>query len=154
MTLGLRALTIGALAATVVLGVASAHAATKCEMSFRLEGWSAFYKTSHGTGRVTCDNGQARTVVLRTKGGGVTFGASKIVNGHGEFSPVDDVREIYGDYANADVHAGAGKSADAQVVTKGSVSLALSGKGRGINLGFAFGKFTITPSRARRRHRG
>jgi len=43
-----------------------------------------------------------------------------------------------------------GTSSDAQVVTKGTVSLALSGKGHGVNLGFAFGKFTIShPTRRR-----
>ena len=82
-----------------------------------------------------------------------TVGAAKIVNGHGDFSPVEDVREIYGDYANAEAHAGAGKAAEAQVVTKGTVSLALSGKGTGVDLGFAFGKFTISPAgHTRRRH--
>lgn len=45
----------------------------------------------------------------------------------------------------ARAHAGAEKSADAQVVTKGSVSLALSGKGRSWNLGVAFGAFIIEP---------
>jgi hypothetical protein len=136
----------GCSVAAVASAPAAAWAETKCDMSFRLEGWSAFYETAHGSGTVTCDNGQSRRVILRTKGGGVTFGTQKIVDGHGEFSPIDDVREIYGDYANAEAHAGAGASAGAHVVTKGTVSLALSGKGRGVDLGFAFGKFTITPA--------
>ena len=58
-----------------------------------------------------------------------------------------------GDYANAEAHAGAGESSTAQVVTKGSVSLAFSGKGHGIDLGIDFGKFTIARAAAsRRRH--
>jgi hypothetical protein len=121
----------------------SAHADTKCDLQFHLEGWSAFYKTGWGGGKVTCDNGQSARISIRTKGGGVTFGAEKIVNGHGEFSPVADIDELFGDYANAEAHAGMGASSEAQVVTNGTVSLALSGKGRGVNLGFAFGKFTI-----------
>ena len=40
--------------------------------------------------------------------------------------------------------AGAGKSAHAQVVTKGDISLALSGKGEGWDLGIAFGNFVIS----------
>ncbi len=135
----------------MVSSATPAFAETKCDMSFRLEGWSAFYKTAHGSGVVTCDNGQSRHVVLQATGGGVTFGTEKIVGGHGDFSPIDDIDDIYGDYANAEAHAGAGKSAGAQVVTKGTVSLALSGKGHGVDLGFSFGKFTI--SHARRHHR-
>ena len=41
-------------------------------------------------------------------------------------------------------HAGAGKSAHAQVVTKGDISLALSGKGEGWDVGIAFGNFIIS----------
>ncbi len=133
------------------LGAASAHAETKCEMTFRLEGWSAFYKTAHGAGEITCDNGQRARVVINTKGGGITFGKMKIVDGHGELTPVDDIRELFGDYAAAEAHAGAGESAAAQVVTKGTVSLTLTGKGRGVNIGFAFGKFSIEPVKARRK---
>ncbi len=127
-----------------------ARADTKCTLDFHLEGWSAFYKTAHGGGEVTCDNGQTARIAIRTKGGGVTFGAEKIVNGYGEFSPVSDIGELYGDYANAEAHAGMGESSDAQVVTKGTVSLAFSGKGHGVNLGFAFGKFTISHAPTRR----
>ena len=127
-----------------------ARADTDCRLKFHLEGWSAFYKTSHGGGRITCDNGQSASVVIRTTGGGVTFGKSKIVNGTGNFSEVSDITDLYGDYANAEAHAGAGKSSDAQVVTKGDVSLALSGEGHGVDLGFAFGKFTIERAAVRR----
>jgi hypothetical protein len=129
-----------------------ARAATKCDLSFHLEGWSAFYKTAHGFGRVTCDNGQARRVALRMKGGGLTVGRSAI-SGRGDFSPVADIREVYGSYANAEAHAGVVRSAAGQVVTKGTVSLAFAGKGRGVDLGIAFGKLTIGPVAARKRHR-
>jgi hypothetical protein len=139
----------------MVLGTAlyagPARAATKCDLSFHLEGWSAFYKTAHGWGRVTCDNGQARRVALRMKGGGITVGRSAI-SGRGDFSAVDDIREIYVDYANAEGHAGIVRSASGQVVTKGTVSLAFVGKGRGVDLGVAFGKLTISPVTASKRH--
>lgn len=142
-----------ALAAMVLLATAPAHArATHCDLNFSLSGWSAFYKTASGSGRVVCDNGQVRHVVLHTKGGGLTVGRSAI-SGRGDFSPVYDVREIYGDYANADVHAGMVRSSGAQVVTKGTVSLAFAGKGEGVDLGFAFGKLTIAPAAStHRRH--
>jgi hypothetical protein len=131
---------------------APASAATSCDLSFRLSGWSAFYKTATGWGHVTCDNGQARRVALRIKGGGLTVGRS-VISGHGDFSPIGDIREIYGNYANAEAHAGIVRSSSAQLVTKGPVSLALAGKGRGVDLGFAFGKLTIAPAGGHGRRR-
>lgn len=137
--------------AILTLGASPAGAATRCDLSFHLEGWSAFYKTARGGGRVTCDNGQVRRVAIRMKGGGVTVGRSEI-SGRGDFSPVGDIRDVFGDYANAEAHAGIVRSSTAQVVTKGTVSLAFAGKGQGVDLGIAFGKLTITPA-AGRRHR-
>lgn len=143
------AMVLGAIA---LLVAAPARAETHCDLVFHLEGWSAFYKTARGSGRVVCDNGQVRRVAIRVTGGGLTFGRSAI-HGRGDFSPVADIREIYGDYANAEAHAGMVRSGAAQVVTKGTVSLAFAGKGRGVDLGFAFGKFTIAPVRSGRRRR-
>lgn len=140
-----------ALGTILVLTALPAHAATRCDLSFQLEGWSAFYKTAHGAGRVVCDNGQVRRVAIRMKGGGLTVGRSAI-HGRGDFSPVADVREVFGDYANADAHAGMVRSAAAHVVTKGTVSLAFAGKGEGVDLGFSFGKLTIAPVAVYRRH--
>jgi hypothetical protein len=119
-----------------------AAAETRCELTFEVDGWSVFYKRVDGDGRVTCDNGQSARTRIEARGGGLTFGGWHI-KGRGKFSPVSDISELFGDYATAEAHAGAGKSAYAQAVTKGSVSLALSGEGHGINLGFAFGRFTI-----------
>lgn len=121
-----------------------AAAEVKCEMTFSMKGWSAFYKTAKGTGTVKCSNGQTSEVTLRAKGGGLTVGKSSIEDGRGEFSAVHNIDEIFGSYASAEAHAGAVKSAKAQVMTKGEVSLALSGKGRGWDLGVAFGKLTIS----------
>jgi hypothetical protein len=120
-----------------------AAALTKCDMTFTLDSWSAFYKAGDGSGIVRCDNGQQARVRLESRGGGLSFGRSKIVGGAGDFSPIADISEIYGNYATAEAHAGMGVSSGAQVVTKGSVSLALSGTGNGVDLGFAFGRFTI-----------
>lgn len=114
-----------------------------CKMKFDLAGWSLFYKTAKGSGTVSCSNGQTLHVTLRAKGGGLTFGKTRITDGIGKFSGVSNVRDVLGSYANAEAHAGATRSADAQVLTKGNVSLALSGKGEGWNLGVAFGAFII-----------
>jgi len=136
-----------ALACTGLLASVPARAAGEisCRMNFQMSGWSIFYKTASGSGTVSCSNGQSMHVHLRAKGGGLTFGKTRIDHGVGKFTGVGNIREILGHYANAEAHAGAEKSADAQVVTKGNVSLALSGKGRGWNLGVAFGAFIIEP---------
>ncbi|MBB1087862.1 hypothetical protein H4F99_05085 [Lysobacter sp. SG-8] len=122
-----------------------AHAGeVDCKLRFDLEGWSVFYKTASGNGTITCDNGQSMAVKIETKGGGLSFGKSKIEDGVGEFSGVDDINELLGTYATAEAHAGAGRSSKAQVVTKGEVSLALAGTGEGWDIGVAFGKFVIS----------
>ena len=114
-----------------------------CKMTYSLSGWSAFYKTASGTGNISCSNGQQLAVKIETKGGGLTFGKYKIRNGFGEFANVDDIHDVVGSYATAEAHAAAEKSASAQAMTNGKVSLALSGKGKGWSLGVAFSKFTI-----------
>ncbi|MBS0431689.1 MAG: hypothetical protein JSS21_04700 [Proteobacteria bacterium] len=120
----------------------AAHEIT-CRMTFSLAGWSAFYKTSSGSGDIRCSNGQRLRVQLASKGGGLTFGKSEI-SGIGRFSGIYDIREVLGSYANAEAHAGAVRSSRGTVMTKGNVSLALSGSGNGWNLGVDFGKFTIS----------
>lgn len=142
----LASLTLTALIVGAPLPMAtSAYAANEisCRMSFSLSGWSAFYKTSSGYGTITCSNGQSLRVHLSSKGGGLSFGKSSI-SGIGKFSGVYDIKETLGSYANAEAHAGASRSVRSTVMTKGNVSLALSGKGTGWNLGVDFGKFTIS----------
>lgn len=121
---------------------AAAH--IKCTIRFTMKGWSAFYKTSDGAGTIQCDNGHSIKVSLSARGGGLTVGKSSIEDGRGEFSAISSVDELFGTYMSAEAHAGAVKSAGAQVMTKGEVSLALSGTGRGVDLGIAFGAFTIS----------
>lgn len=137
-SIGVVALALAAMAA------APAHAGElECKMNFRLSGWSVFYQTAEGSGTVHCSNGQSMGVHIRVKGGGITFGKSRIDNGVGKFTGVGSIGEIKGHYADAGVHAGASKSAGARVMTKGNVSLALSGTGKGWDLGVAFGAFII-----------
>ncbi|HEX7013047.1 MAG TPA: hypothetical protein VF161_09875 [Steroidobacteraceae bacterium] len=137
---------LAVLLVTLAMQARPAHAAADvhCSMTFTMKGWSAFYKTSSGTGTITCDNGQSMQVKLSAKGGGLTVGKSTIEDGRGQFSAVKSIDELLGSYVAAEAHAGAIKSAKAQVMTKGEVSLALSGTGRGWDLGIAFGKLTIS----------
>ncbi|MDP9122784.1 MAG: hypothetical protein M3O15_15675 [Acidobacteriota bacterium] len=123
---------------------AAAQMTTKCTMDFTLKGWSAFYKTAKGSGTITCENGQTAEVRISAKGGGITAGKSEVREGQGKFTEVEDIKELFGTYATAGAAAGAGKSAEAQVVTKGEVSLSLTGKGTGVELGVSFGKLTVS----------
>ena len=132
-------------AALLLVASYSANAAeAHCTLHFNMAGGGAFYKHSTGTGEITCDNGQRLAVSIESKGGGLTFGHSEIKDGVGKFSPVADVHELIGGYATAEADAGAGEASKAQVVTKGSISLALSGTGSGHTLGVSFGSFIIT----------
>ncbi len=136
---------VALLAGAPLLYAGNAHAANEitCRMTFELHGWSAFYKKADGSGQVRCSNGQHMQVHLRSRGGGLSFGKSAI-NGVGRFSGIYDINEILGTYAVGEAHAGAASSAHGTVMTKGNVSLALSGTGKGWNLGVDFGKFTIS----------
>lgn len=121
---------------------ARADATLKCDLTFEMHGWSAFYKTASGHGTIHCSNGESLHVRLEAKGGGLTVGKS-VEEGRGQFSPVAHLHEVLGSYAAAEAQAGAINSAQAQVMTKGEVSLALSGKGRGWDLGISFGELKI-----------
>jgi hypothetical protein len=141
MVLGLSALI---LSLTAVAPAGAVAATTVCRMDYTLKGWSAFYKTSRGSGTITCDNGQTAKVKLSASGGGLTAGKSEVRDGHGKFSEIADIKELFGTYATASAAAGAVQSSEAQALTKGEVSLALAGTGTGIELGVSFGKFKIT----------
>lgn len=142
MNLRLTSLLALTLAAAAAL---PAHAGElSCTMHFQMKGWSAFYKHSEGTGTVRCNNGQTMNVKIEAKGGGFTFGKSQIDDGVGKFSGVSNIRDLLGGYATGEASAAAGKAAKAQVVTKGPISLALTGKGHGVELGVSFGSFIIS----------
>lgn len=148
----IRGVACVAMMSLVVLAQPVWGGSTQCKMTYSLAGWSAIYSTAHGSGTITCDNGQSAGVSLRAKGGGLTAGKSKIVNGHGTFSEVGDISELFGSYASAEAHAGVVGSSAAQVVTKGTVSLAFSGTGKGVDLGVTFGEFVIARASAKKTH--
>ncbi len=146
-TFGMAALVLACAGAMSALPVSNAHAAdatVKCDLVYNLAGWSLIYKHAEGTGTVTCNNGQRANVKITVVGGGLTAGKYRINNGTGEISHVHGIKEVFGDYAEAGANAGVVKSSQAQVLTKGTVSLALAGTGEGINLGISAGKFTIS----------
>ncbi len=140
-----KGMILGACAMLAVLPASAlAQGKVSCELRFQMSGWSIFYKESNGSGTIKCSNGESMAVKLQARGGGLTVGKSTIEDGHGEFSGVQSINDLIGTYVSAEAHAGAVKSAKAQVVTKGEVSLALSGTGSGWDLGVAVGNFIIS----------
>jgi len=132
------------LSTTLFSSFAQADAIT-CKLKYSMKGWSFIYRTSNGSGTITCSNGATVEVALKARGGGLTVGKSEIVEGRGRFSEVASLSDLYGNYVAAEAHAGATKSAAAQAMTKGEVSLSLSGTGQGFDLGIAFGSFRVEP---------
>ena len=128
----------------IVFAADKTKTTAKCHMDFNLKGWSVFYKTAEGNGSVTCSNGQHTKVQINITGGGLSFGKMEILDGKGTFSEVLNIDEIFGAYVAAEAHAGAGKSAQASVYTKGEISLALTGSGRGLNIGVDLAKLEIS----------
>jgi hypothetical protein len=146
-TFGMAALVFACATAVTALPVSSARAddaKVECHLHFNLAGWSLIYKHASGNGTVSCDNGQTANVKITVVGGGITAGKYRIHDGKGEISDVRSIDDVFGDYAQAGAEAGVVKSSTAQVLTKGTTSLALAGTGEGVNLGISVGKFTIS----------
>jgi hypothetical protein len=139
-----------ALVALGAIALAPGHARAEgtadldCKLTFSLSTWSVIYKHSEGSGIVSCANGKSMRVSIVAKGAGLTVGKSHVDGGTGRFSDVHHMSEILGSYAQAEAHAGVVKSGTAQVLTKGTVSLALAGAGEGVDLGVDVGEFTLT----------
>ncbi|WP_199100179.1 hypothetical protein [Dyella sp. ASV21] len=146
-TFGMAALVLacaGAMSALPVSQARAAEADVKCDLSFSLSGWSAIYKHASGSGTVVCNNGQRANVKITMNGGGLTAGKYRIDNGKGDITHVRSIDDVFGSYAQAGAEAGVVKSGEAQILTKGTTSLALHGSGTGVNLGVSVGAFTIT----------
>ncbi|HEX6834007.1 MAG TPA: hypothetical protein VF132_10785 [Rudaea sp.] len=143
----------GALALAAGIGAcpapvrAGSSAQLDCKLTFSLSTWSAIYKHSEGSGIVNCENGRSMRVRIAASGAGLTVGKSHVDRGTGRFSDVHEIAEVLGSYAEAEAHAGVVKSGTAQVLTKGTVSLALAGAGEGVDLGIDVGEFTLTRMR-------
>lgn len=148
-----RNLIVGfALAAAALLGAQQAMADEEraelgCRLNFSLHGWSAIYSTAEGRGTVSCNDGSTMPVVITAKGGGLTAGRSQVDHGVGRFTHVRAIDDVLGRYAQGEAHAGLTRSGTAQVLTKGTVTLALKGSGEGIDLGVDVGEVTLKPAK-------
>ena len=142
----ITSLAAAALLAVAVFHTAPAHAVGKfdCEMRFNLTGWAAIYKHAEGNGTITCNNGESMHVNIVARGGGLTAGKYQVDDGKAKFSDVSSLTELLGSYAQGEANAAVVKGGTAQVLTKGTVSLALAGTGSGVDIGISFGKFTIS----------
>ncbi|MET0935143.1 MAG: hypothetical protein ABWX83_04090 [Luteibacter sp.] len=140
---GLAVLALSAAGAFAVQPAKADEPTTQCHMTFSTTGWAAIYKKADGRGHVRCDNGQSADVIIHVRGGGLTAGKFSIEGGKGEFTGVRGIKEIYGEYASGGANAGVVKSAESAAMTKGEVSLAVTGTGRGFNLGVDLSKFEI-----------
>ena len=114
-----------------------------CTIQFKLSGWSAIYERADGSGTVMCADGTSMPVVLHARGAGLSIGKTKIDNGTGKFAYVHSIDQVLGSYAQTDAHVGISKSATAQLLTNGKVSVALAGTGEGFDIGVGFAEFTI-----------
>ena len=142
LVIGVPAISLAA--ALAAPSTQAAQASLDCTMKFNLSGWSAIYKHAEGEGTVRCANGDTLRVRIEAKGGGLTVGKSHIDDGTGKFTDVHRIEDVLGTYAQGDASVGAGKAGTAQVLTKGTVSLALAGAGEGVGLGISVGGFTIS----------
>lgn len=122
----------------------AAEATLDCKLHFNLTGWSLIYKHADGKGTVSCANGQSMPVKITVKGGGLSAGKWHIDDGTGKFTDVHRMEDVLGRYIQGEAHAGMVKSASAQVLSKGTVSLAIAGTGEGVNLGVDVSAFTIS----------
>jgi hypothetical protein len=129
--------------ACLLLAAPAAAGMTTCTMTYKLKGWSFVYRQYKGSGQVACTNGESADVTIVTRGGGFTAGKSEIDDGKGTFTEVKNIEEIFGTYVAATAGAGATKAGEGWAMTKGEISLALSGTGRGFDLGVTLGSFTI-----------
>lgn len=113
-----------------------------CSMTYKLEGFSLAYRQYDGTGEVTCVNGEKASVKLSSKSIGFTIGYSEI-EGEGYFTEVKSIDEILGNYISLGNHFGFSRSVDRQVLTRGEISLVLTGRGHGFDIGFTIGDLSI-----------
>ena len=116
----------------------------KCDLKFSLSAWSTPYQQAQGSGHVTCGNGQQAAVTVVVTGWGLTAGKFTI-HGTGEISNVRSINDVFGSCTQAGAEAGVVRSGIAQVLTKGTTSLAVNGTGVGINQGLPVDKLTISP---------
>jgi hypothetical protein len=127
--------------------VAEDEKTISCNLNFSMVAWAALIKSGSGEGRITCTNGDEIEVTLKSGGIGLAAGKIEITNGHGEFSAVRNVDDLFGTYSGASRAGGVGTTAGgAAGLVKGDVALGLYGSGHGIGIS-SFGASGLTIER-------
>jgi len=119
----------------------------ECQISFSSNEWSAAYARMVGQGLVSCDDGSSMPVWLWAKGGGITAGMWKITDGKGKFHNVRKIEDVLGEYISVSGDIGVSRAATARLLSKGKITLSLTGKGEGFDLGIAINEVKITSKR-------
>lgn len=135
--------------ATVALSLATLCASQAraaeldCKLHFNLSSWSVLYKHAAGTGTINCTDGQTMKVKITANGGGLTVGKAKVKDGVGNFTGLTNLQDAAGSYVQGDASFGVWKNGDAQILTKGPLTLTIAGAGRGFGMGVSVGSFNI-----------
>lgn len=116
-----------------------------CTMKFDLSTWAVPDKPSEGSGIVTCESGATLRVRIVAKGAHLHDATSMVDGASGAFTGVRRITDILGAYADADTERAV--TEDAQILSKGSVMLAIAGGNKHVDLGTGLGEFIVTPSR-------
>lgn len=116
----------------------------ECRISFSSDEWSAAYARMVGQGVVSCNDGSSQPVWLWAEGVGVTAGMWKITDGKGRFHNVVRIDDVLGEYISLSGDIGISKAVTARILSKGEVTLSLTGKGEGFDVGIAINKVKIT----------
>lgn len=119
--------------------------AIDCTIRFQLSGWSAIYERVDGTGIVACSDGTALPVEIQARGAGLMAGRLKVTSGTGTFAHAHQISDVFGTYAEGDMHVPVADSVAAPLLSNGKVSLGLAGKGEGYDLGASIAGLTIRP---------
>ncbi|MBP3983412.1 hypothetical protein J5837_03160 [Pseudoxanthomonas helianthi] len=138
---------LAALVGSLGLALGSATAAEKdleCKLDYTLDGWSLVYEEATGSGTVHCGK-ESLPVSIKARAIGATVGKWKVDKGRGRFTDVHAIDEVLGKYVKAEADVGVVKSGSAQLLTKGTVSLALAGTGEGVTIGVDVGQFELSP---------
>ncbi|WFC41547.1 hypothetical protein [Pseudoxanthomonas sp. SE1] len=145
------------LAAILLVGATSAVGSERdlsCALEFSSKEWSALYASVVGEGTVTCKDGMSIPVAIRANGVGITAGKWKITDGTGKFTDVARIDDVLGHYLALSGDVGVVKAGTARVLSKGKVSLVLTGKGEGFDIGIAISDFRISRRNPRPSEKG
>ena len=137
-------LILGAFAFAIYPDPAPAAKDLACTMQFGLSTWVAPGKPSEGSGVVDCGGGATLRVRIVARGARLHDATSHVDGASGIFTGIRSVGEIPGAYTDAD----AGRATDdAQILSKGRATLALTGGNAHLDLGTGLGEVVLTRSR-------